>query len=203
MPISRHSIKCSFISLGLASRSPQGVSSTHYPKMGSSNSWGGAGLGLCSGGGGSTGELVCLYRVSPQLCARTLFYFGLWQNNKGCFCAAFSHMYYYSLPNNFQCPFCLAFMLMQNVVTQNIVHNILRKYRLIFDTCCRHPVILAAFHQPFEIFPCATRTGRKHPHENERNIHRKKKEGGSTSLLSTWRQTILPEHSPPCSVLEG
>ena len=193
MPISanRHSIKCSFISLGLASRSPQGVSSTHYPKMCNSNSWGGAASGLCSGGGGSRGELVCLYRVLPLLCARTLFYFGLWQNNKGCFCADFSHMYYYSLPYNFHCPFCLAFMLFYVSTDWVMIH------------ISRHPVILVAFHQPFEIFPCATCTGRKHPYENERNMHRKKKEGRSTSLLGTWRQTIMPEHSPSCSVLEG
>ena len=49
----------------------------------------------------------------------------------------------------------------------------------------RHPVILVAFYQPFEIFPCVALTGRKHPHENKRNMHRKEKEGGSTSLLGT------------------
>lgn len=75
--------KMKLVSVGLAPRSPRGISSTHYPKMRNNNSWG-RGSQRFAFPARQVHWRLGLSRAELLLCHGALCYFWLWHRIKGC-----------------------------------------------------------------------------------------------------------------------
>lgn len=171
----RCSIKMKFISIALALWDPQGVSSTHYPKMCNSNSWGGGSLRFVSQRWQRPEQNQSVQSAAAALCQDTLLFLALTQQQRLFLGWFLTHILFPFHPT-FTAP--SAWFVLTTVYTG---------IDLVIRHVGRELVISAVFYQFFKIFPCAPSKGSKHPHEKERSMHRKKEEEGSTLLLGTWR----------------